>query len=282
MQNNPCTCTCENDGTIDWLLRRLDKRPGLLQAKEPRVRPPQLPRDVNRRGFLKSAAVGAGGLLAWQGGLKPPDAQACGGYEGDPTWDWTWYQYTGYFLSRAEWGARPPRQPVTVLNRTPIYVVVHHTATANTTNLSQAQAINLSRVIQNYHMDHNGWIDAGQHFTLSRGSYLCEGRARSTEIELLACYNSHVRGAHVANNNDTCIGIENEGTYTSVYPSDVMLWYIITSVTTCCFYNSIPSRNVKGHRDFNATQCPGDRLYSWLPYIRAWVAYFLEGGPYPG
>ena len=311
MSESVCKCTCENDGYLDWFMGRLDKRPGLLSKHgiEPKPVQPagpnpilegmrsviearghQVPKSLqrlttgafSRRGFMKAMAVGLGGFLAWQGGLKPRAAQACGGYEGDPTWDWTWYQGSGYFLSRAEWGARPPRQAVVVLNRAPTYVVVHHTATANTANYSQAQAINLSRSIQNYHMNTNGWIDAGQHFTMSRGGYLCEGRARSTEIELLACYASHVRGTHVANWNDSCLGIENEGTYTSVTPPGEILWGIFTSVATCCFYNSIPSWRVVGHRDFNATQCPGNMLYDLLPYIRAWVAYFLEGGEYPG
>lgn len=287
-------CTCENDGWIDWFMRRAEKRPGLLQARGPVTKPPQGPprpvpqlrtaeaRADTRRGFLKKLGVAAGGFLVWQGGIRPPAARACGGYEGDPMWDWTWYQGSGAFLSRAEWGARPPRQAVVVLSRAPTYVIVHHTASANTGNLSQGQAIALSRSIQNWHMDGNGWIDAGQHFTVSRGGYFCEGRARSTEIELLACYASHVRGTHVASYNDVCLGIENEGTYTSARPTDELMWGIVTSVATSCFYNSVPSWNVKGHRDFNATACPGNYLYSLMPFIRAWVAFFLEGGPDPG
>lgn len=285
MNDGDFSCTCANDGYIDWLMRRADKRPALRRPRsaQPRVRTSSSAGRVHRRDFLKGVAAGAG-LLAWQGLPRPAraDGPDCGGGEGDPTWDWTFALGSGWFLNRPDWGARPPTQAVTIRYAAPTYVIVHHTATANTTDYSQGAAIALSQWIQNYHIDHNGWIDTGEHFTLSRGGYFMEGRDRSTEIELLACYASHVIGAHVANYNNICLGIENEGTYTSVDPSDDMLWNIITSVTTCCFYNSVPSRNVKGHRDFNDTQCPGDRLYALLPYIRAWVAYFLEGGPYPG
>lgn len=308
MDHGEGKCTCENDGYIDWVARRAEKRPALLQPRVPERKSARrplpadsplaelakvqgddvfpairklLPSPSTRRGFLRALVLGAGGFLAWQGGVRPPAAQACGGYEGDPVWDWTWYQGTGYFFSRAEWGARPPRQPVTILGAPPRYVVVHHTASANVTDYSPARARALSRSIQNWHMDNNGWIDAGQHFTVSRGGYMCEGRSRSTEIELLACYPSHVLGTHVANYNSTTLGIENEGTYTSVYPNGALVWSIITSVTTCCFYNSVPVANIRGHRDFNSTQCPGNRLYELLPTIRSIVQYLLQGGDDP-
>ena len=74
------------------------------------------------------------------------------------------------------WGARPSSSPITVLDSRPTKVIVHHTAGANSTDYSQAHAFSLARSIQNYHMDHNGWIDSGQQFTISRGGYIMEGR----------------------------------------------------------------------------------------------------------
>ncbi len=57
--------------------------------------------------------------------------------------------------STSEWGARAPR-PLTVLNKKPTYIVVHHTATSNGTATTQSAAFSLARSIQNYHMDSNG------------------------------------------------------------------------------------------------------------------------------
>ncbi len=304
MNGRPFKCTCENDGYIDYLMKRMDKRPKLLAPTVLAPRKPDVrrlgermpktwtPPYGSRRDFFKKMAIGAAALLAWQGGLGDSVKRAsaghgmgqptrCGGWEGDPTWDLTFDLGTPWFMSCDDWGARPPSQPITVLYHAPTYVVVHHTATANSTDYSQEHAISLARAIQNYHMDNNGWIDTGQHFTHTRGTYLLEGRHRSIEIELLACYDSHVLGAHVANYNSVTLGIENEGTYVTVDPPIELVQSLINVVITCCFYNSVHSWNVKGHRDFNATQCPGDRLYAWLPTIRDWVAYYLEGGRRP-
>ncbi|MFL1381628.1 MULTISPECIES: hypothetical protein [unclassified Nocardiopsis] len=53
---------------------------------------------------------------------------------------------------RAAWGARPPSSPIQVLAAPPLYIVVHHTATANSTDHSLAHAYSLSRAIQNHHL----------------------------------------------------------------------------------------------------------------------------------
>jgi hypothetical protein len=64
-----------------------------------------------------------------------------------------------------EWGAES-RQTRT-LNRRPTKVVVHHTATDNTDDLSLQQAYALARSIQRDHIN-RGYGDSGQHFTITR------------------------------------------------------------------------------------------------------------------
>src|SRR5262249_55342027 len=156
--------------------------------------------EPSRRNFLKAMVLGAGGVLAWYAGLlRSPRARAGQCTGGD--WDLTCLLGTPYFLNCNEWGARPPRPAITVLNHPPHYFIVHHTATANSGDLSQSHAISLARSIQNYHMDYNGWIDTGQHFTNSRGAWILEGRHRSIEMEFLVNYDAHVLGTHVANYN---------------------------------------------------------------------------------
>src|SRR5687768_8932338 len=70
--------------------------------------------------------------------------------------------------SCADWGARPPSAPTTAVNERPVRILIHHTASANVNDYSQAAAYANARWIQNLHMDTNGWIDSGQHFTNSR------------------------------------------------------------------------------------------------------------------
>ena len=177
------------------------------------------------------------------------------------------------------WGARPPSSPVTVLSWRPTMVIVHHTAGANSTDYSQAHAFSLARAIQNYHMDHNGWIDSGQQFTISRGGYIMEGRHRSKEV--LTDGTRHVRGAHTSGQNDYAVGIENEGTYITASPTTALWNSLVNTVAYMCQQYAISPTRIYGHRDYNNTQCPGDRLYSMLPRLRDEVAAKL-GSPNPG
>jgi hypothetical protein len=171
-----------------------------------------------------------------------------------------------YLYWRGAWGARPPSSPIQVLATPPRYIVVHHTATPNSTNYTLDHALNLSRSIQNHHMDTNGWSDTGQQLTISRGGYVMEGRDRTPEA--IAARN-HVVGAHVANHNSTCIGIENEGLYTSVGPTAALTDALVQTLAWLCgAYGLNPHSAILGHRDFNATACPGDVLYSRLPALR--------------
>lgn len=166
----------------------------------------------------------------------------------------------------AAWNARPANGTITVLNRKPAYIVVHHTAGGNTNDFSLARAFSLSRGIQNHHMDTNGWIDSGQQLTNSRGGHITEGRHRS--LEILDQGTRHVQGAHVGNHNSETIGIENEGLYTSVNVTPQLWDSLVRLVAYIAQQYGINPSMIRGHRDFNATQCPGNVLYGRLPELR--------------
>ena len=168
--------------------------------------------------------------------------------------------------STAAWGARPSSAPVTVLSSKPVKIIVHHTAAANSNDFSQAHAFALSRSIQNYHMDNNGWIDTGQHFTNSRGGWMTEGRHRS--LEVLTDGTRHVVSAHASGQNNVALGIENEGLYTSVNVTNALWNSLVTLCRYMCDQYGINPTQIFGHRDFNSTECPGNVLYSRLPELR--------------
>lgn len=169
-------------------------------------------------------------------------------------------------LTRADWGARAPRRDAQVLSAKPDHIVVHHTATANSSDYSESHAMALSRGIQNWHMDNNGWDDTGQQLTISRGGHVMEGRNRSLEVLGEA---QHVVGAHVANHNSHTLGIENEGSYGDSDPPERQLSALVGLLAwLCALYELNPEDAIVGHRDFNATACPGDQLYDQLPTLR--------------
>lgn len=224
-------------------------------AQLPRL--PRLPRRAVLHGGLGLAVAGGLGLLRVTPAFAVPAPPISG---------------------TSAWGARPSSQPITVLSSRPTMVIVHHTAGANSSDFSQAHAFDLARGIQDFHMDHNGWIDSGQQFTISRGGFIMEGRHRS--LEVLTGGTRHVRGAHTSGQNDFAVGIENEGTYITATPTTALWNSLVNMVAYICQQYSITPARIFGHRDFNNTQCPGDRLYGMLPQLRDEVAAKL-GNPNP-
>jgi hypothetical protein len=103
-----------------------------------------------------------------------------------------------------------------------------------------------------------------------------EGRHRS--LEVLTGGTRHVVGANVANNNSTVIGIENEGLYMTVDVTPALWNSLVQLVAYIASQYAIPVSQIKGHRDFNSTLCPGDVLYSRLPELRSAVAAKLGTG----
>jgi peptidoglycan hydrolase-like protein with peptidoglycan-binding domain len=176
------------------------------------------------------------------------------------------------------WGAQAARGAIQVLQQRPTMVVVHHTASANSTDLSVSHAYALSRSIQQWHFD-RGWVDSGQQFTNSRGGHVTEGRHGS--LSALQGGRTHVVGAHVSGQNSVALGIENEGTYTSVRPPQAQYDALVGLVAYMCQQYAIPTGSIYGHRDFNATECPGEMLYAMLPQLRTDVAARLSGSQPP-
>lgn len=178
----------------------------------------------------------------------------------------------------SEWKARAATGAIVVENHKPTYLVVHHTVDpGNNTDYSLAHALQISRDIQNLHMDTRGWIDTGQQFTNSRGGYVTEGRHRS--LEVLRGGTKHVQGANVANHNSECLGIENEGIY-SLVDVPVALWNSLVKLLAyiASQYHVAPDF-IKGHRDFNSTECCGQVLYDRLPELRKAVGQQLGIAP---
>lgn len=168
--------------------------------------------------------------------------------------------------STKDWKARKESSPIQILNKKPTILIIHHTATGNSGGTTLSSSYALAKSIQNYHMDSNKWSDTGQHFTNTRGGYRLEGRHHS--LSSLQSGKKHVVGAHCKDKNEESVGIENQGTYTSSTPPK-KLWDSLVSLSTyICKQYGISAKNIKGHRDYNSTECPGKVLYGKLPALR--------------
>jgi N-acetylmuramoyl-L-alanine amidase len=185
-------------------------------------------------------------------------------------------------IPRAQWGGDqvPPRT-------TPEYgdvqvAFVHHTVTANDYGPQDSAGIVLG--IAKYHRDTNGWNDIGYNFLVDKYGQIFEGRAGGIDQAIV--------GAHAQGYNSHSTGISNIGTYSTVGQTDAALdamarliaWklplhgapligqVVLTSAggSDNRYKSGTPVTfdRICGHRDGDATECPGDALYAQLPALR--------------
>jgi hypothetical protein len=195
-------------------------------------------------------------------------------------------------VPRKDWGADdcPPRAA-------PDYGVVktafiHHTVSANDYSPSEARSIVLA--ICRYHRNSNGWNDIGYNFLVDKYGTLYEGRAGGEDQAVV--------GAQAQGYNAQSTGIANIGDYSTIAQSSQALdaiarlirWKLplhgiptsgsTTLVSAGGSTNKYPSgthvrvNRVAGHRDVDATSCPGDALYSQLPALRRLVGNLPPAG----
>jgi hypothetical protein len=212
---------------------------------------------VTRRGLLLGGLAVAGGSLL----VERIDLGRAWAVSGPP------------IVSCDGWGARPARGNLPVYDKSPVKILVHHTATPNVADPGPDAALALARSIQTFHMDTRGWPDTGQHFTVSRGGVVLEGRHHSLEFARVG--HRQVEGAHCTGQNVVALGIENEGTYSAVDPPDELWSRLRELCAYLCGQYGIAPTQIYGHRDFKDTACPGDRLYGALPRLRSEVAGLL-------
>jgi hypothetical protein len=168
------------------------------------------------------------------------------------------------------WGARKPEREATVQSRSPRYIVIHHTSTDNVDDFSLARGKRLARAIQNAHMDDRGWTDTGQHFTISRGGHILEGRTGSLAA---AREGEMVVGTHARQANPYSVGIECEGMYNTLLPPRPLLASLVRMCAWLCVqYDLDPRKVIVPHRKFNETDCCGDKFAPTLPRLADEVA----------
>jgi hypothetical protein len=165
-------------------------------------------------------------------------------------------------------GAAPAKS--TPRTSKPRYVVIHPHGFSSNIRRHRGWCQSLARSIQQTHF-RRGWIDSGHNFLVSSSGICLEGRHGTVyAIERGKC----VLSAHAPGANDSP-GIECEGQFSKVAMGDKQWHALVKLVTAICKLTGIASSNIKGHRDFNKTECPGNWLYNQLPRLRAEIAAAL-------
>ena len=224
--------------------------------------------------------------------------------------------------SRAEWGADESLRDRVPANPFPAQVMtLHHTATSNgdTDPAGTVRAIYEYHTVDNgwddigYHylVSEDGTVfegvwsgELGETYEDDTYSQRCDSGGTGADFAHMSTDDDALvaRGAHVGGYNTGNIGVALLGTftergrkYTDPQPAAVDAAEQVLAelsarhdidpqaiVKYANLENEITVDAISGHRDYNATECPGDRLYILLPQIRSDVADLVANPPDPG
>jgi hypothetical protein len=186
-------------------------------------------------------------------------------------------------IPRSAWGGDGVKPRVAPSYGEVQVAFVHHTVTANAYTPDQSGSIVLA--MAKYHRDTNGWNDLGYNFVVDQYGQVFEGRAGGVDQAVI--------GAQAQGYNRLSTGIALLGTYSDVPASEAALQAIaqligwkmslhgapvqgeITVVSGGGDLNRYPYgtpvvlQRISGHRDGDATSCPGSALYAQLADLRA-------------
>jgi len=180
-----------------------------------------------------------------------------------PEGDWPWQAGTCSavdIVTRAEWGARSPSCTLSTISNPVNYLFIHHTEGSSCT--TQAACESVIQGIQNYHMDSNGWCDIGYSFLVGEDGRGYEGRGWAYV------------GAHTSGYNSVGHAISTMGSFTNARPNDAAMMAVQHLIDCCLDQGRLVSGfKLNGHRDTEATSCPGDAYY---PEIQTWPYYCFD------
>lgn len=196
-------------------------------------------------------------------------------------------------IPRSAWEGRAGRPSARPLYGEVALAVVHHTESLNDYGPGDSAAMVLA--IAMYHRDVRRWDDIGYNFVVDRYGQIFEGRAGGV-LEAVA-------GAHAGGFNQSSTGAAILGSFTGAPPASaatralarLLAWKLTYHGAPTAGRVVVPDRGTRpdkyrpgdrvrlpriaGHRDVNATDCPGSRLYQRLPQLRRVVGHLATGQP---
>lgn len=160
-------------------------------------------------------------------------------------------------VARADWGARPAKRTVPLLDHRPT-VYIHHAADPKPSQFGEDAE---TRKYQDHHMDVRGWWDLAYNFVITPSGRVLEGRGvgvrpgatRGKNAESYAiCFQGHFHPP-----------VNEKPTKAAVAACGWLIRFLIDGGHVAA------DPQVVGHRHVARTACPGDRLDAALPDIRS-------------
>lgn len=158
------------------------------------------------------------------------------------------------FVSRKDWGARPRVGEATPLNLGQVRGMAVHYEGADRSLTKHDRCDDVVRGIQNLHLDEREWADIAYSFLVCRHGVIYEGRgwgvrtAANGTNEGNACFHA------------VCYLDDDKPDTKDVTPEALVA---LAEVIAECRKRGYGSE-VKPHRAFKATSCPGEELTAWV------------------
>ncbi len=136
-------------------------------------------------------------------------------------------------------------------------IVIHHMGHTD----KEVSAADVHRMHLN-----NGWSGIGYHYVIHKDGGIERGRPLNTV------------GAHCYKENRHTIGVNLVGNFEESYPTKRQMESASMLLAALCTVYRIEAseHTIVGHRDKNATLCPGEHLYARLPDLRARATKIME------
>lgn len=156
-------------------------------------------------------------------------------------------------IPRARWSAiRPNPRELTPTSSSWRWITVHHSVFSAASNDVES-SLDTVRRIQREHMNGRNYGDVGYHFFIDRAGRVIEGRSLKW------------RGAHSGgSNNKGNVGICLLGNFDEERPSTAAIATLDRLVYEIQNVLKIPRKNVRPHKAWKETECPGEHLMPWF------------------
>lgn len=162
-------------------------------------------------------------------------------------------------VARQAWGAKPPKATPVPLPWAKVDTLVIHYSGALSDELPDY--VDRVRGIQRFHQDARGWNDIAYNMLVSKTGVVYEGRGYGVMPAATLGHNQHTQAI-------CFLGGDAAGRDDVTDAGRRAISYLIQLANK----ESTQTLDVKGHRDFNPTDCPGDELYAFVR-TKGWQAY---------
>ncbi|MEO0629804.1 MAG: peptidoglycan recognition family protein [Planctomycetota bacterium] len=160
-------------------------------------------------------------------------------------------------VARSNWTSAAPKtweaKPLNGVAR----ITVHHDGMDPVRLGSPAEVADRLELIRQVHVENNGWADIGYHFAVDP-----QGRVWATRP-------LNLQGAHVKNENEHNMGILVLGNFEMQSPTPAAMTALDSLLVEAAMVNRVPLANIRTHREWNPTACPGASLQQHMNVARS-------------